>query len=551
MIGQIKYQIEKAFQRVSSISITRYQVDVSHPDAYIDEKTNQIIDPTGVCIISETSLMGGEFLLKNQIDFFDLKANLDFIDEVENRPFVRQYTLIMYDVQEKSLFEFDISYRCNFFKIKGKEDSYKIAFPEKFSNWFSFVYEGFNGIEDGKIIGCKILFREREFFNSKELEYTIEEKRAIQKMAWFIEDFYRDKEYGKEDFEADKTPECCIRTYPISELSFPSRKNDEVEEPLPDDYFVITAEKLGITEEELEQSIKELNDYVENPPKRIRKCPKSNLDCSYDLAGENVQSHRIDLKIRKRFIEQLDINNEYGNGKGFPVLQEFYTDYDTFFYLTCYDYKIGFDEKEPFGLFFAFKMRNTKPSKIHFWLDYFYQKNGIVFLDFVKNNLRDYNHLFIENKAVNEAISEWSENPPKFKDESKDETTKGKKDLSNSTITLNFKVEFRDEILSALGNHFSDDDKIYLKSLIDGESIEMKILFNGNASTLIKTIAYLFEHSQQIIGNTRKDVFQWIETYFKYKGKNNMAKNIAKNTIKQGFDDGRVLPKSRRIDFSF
>lgn len=546
MIEEIKFQIEKGFQKVHSILITNYEVDMEYPDSYVNEETRNVIYPSGVTIISETNILKSELPLSNKGDIADLKANLSLIELTEEKSFIREYNIKLYDEEKKNLLEIDLSHQCNFLRVNMEESYYQIALPEKFTNWISFIYKGHNGIKDGKIVGCEILSWERDSFNlkSKKFQYSHKEKESIKRMAQYIKAFYRDNKYGKDEYDADETPECCIASYEVRELSFPSKKKKRIKKTdLNEDYEILNI-NLEKTKEEQEERQREIDDFALNPPRKVRICSESGVKCPIDIM--NIKSFRIDHKIRKQSIKQDEINREFGKSRGFPVIHRFYIEYDTFYYSICYDYKIEFDEKEPFGLFFAFKMRNTKPSKIYYWLDYFFQINGDVFVDFVKNNLLDYKHLFKGKSEIKKAIKGWSKNTKNRKPSSNGKI--GRKTDKEVILTINLNDKFRGALLSDIKMYFDKTCWSNLNLILSGILISEKLVFEGDAATLIRVFKFLQEN--KIVINTKKYLSKWLCDNFQYrKLKEEKPNDFAESTAYQNLKkNSRQAPDSTKVE---
>ncbi len=363
---------KKTFERTHSILISRDDIE-----NITLKKANQI--KTQFRLFRDSDLD----------DFFDLLRIKRSKSKVQFKP---EYTFEHFDSENNSLGSIFYSKKGKL-KFKNESNNFLVIESQLFNDWLYEITSQFYGLKNGKIVGCKILDLEHHnsYFNKESPSFSEEEWYDIKKMGRFIEEYYQEKEFGKMKCLEDDTPNCCIRA-----IIWPPIKTQNSSWSDSEDKKIkfITDTRVPLKGNEI---------YV-NSHTEERICSKTGDWCD-KVVFTGKKRHKVDLAAAKRDFLREEIRIDYDKTK-FPLVSFFCTDFDFFNYFVCYDYEIAFTQKKEFGLFLMFKLRNTSSTEINYWLDYFHERKGDVFVRFLKKVVKQFDYL-IKEEAIKSEINNW------------------------------------------------------------------------------------------------------------------------------------------------
>lgn len=305
-------------------------------------------------------------------------------------------------------------------KFATASSYYQISEYEKFHKWLDGIRIHYKGFEDGKITGSVILDIEKRQENTS---YKSEERKGVIAMGRYVEDYYNEMRFGKSNYDGDETSDAFVRSIIFKKTKFPKlekkrkKQNEKLKKNDPEYYDML---ENGIKKDDFSESknipdsLKPLLDMISGGEEKVNKTYQRKgppFSISYeDLSIEEKHGYKVRLAWKKRELIQEEVYKEE-NKKKYPLPLYFCTQYDWFYYSESRQYKVGFEDKKPFRLFLAFKLRNTKPSEMHYWLDELYRMYGEQFLNFLPTVASDYHFLFRKRKQKLKAIEDWISSP--------------------------------------------------------------------------------------------------------------------------------------------
>lgn len=380
---------DKIFSRTKSILVSRYEVESTWIDEIV-KSSDELIDTTKRRKFKETNKLAKQFRLFRETDLRDFKSFFSVKSTVpKKKKLCREYIFQFFDSENELLLRIDLSNDNKLWTKDGLQ--FNIGDVENFRDWLSKMIEHFDGLTKNEIIACNVFSHERKIAIGKRppFRYTSKEWDAITKMGEYIEEYYVDKEIGRDEYEKDDTPSCCLDAIIWEPIEYPGEKGRY------DDTIFVTDTRKPLGKGELYK-----NCHTEE-----RICSKTGDWCKNILFG-GKKRHKVDLARYKRNLIQEQVRLDH-NKKKFPLPLYFCTQYNWFEYIICDEYTIGFELKELFGLFLAFKLRNTPSTELHYWLDYFYEKEGELFVAYLSKIRRQYKFLFKGRKDTKKEIKRW------------------------------------------------------------------------------------------------------------------------------------------------